>query len=125
MTKEDLIEYIEGEYGIKSDKPFEKHPDITIFRHQDNRKWFAILITVGAKYFGRKTDEDVWSLGVKCDTLLKSSFLSQKGVYPAYHMNKEHWLTLCLDEIDDNDLKTLIDISFDLTKKKYKKTKSA
>lgn len=125
MTNEELVEYIEGEYGIKRDNPFEKYKDITIFRHRDNRKWFAILITVGAGYFGRKGKEDVWTLGVKCDTLLKSSFLAQKGVYPAYHMNKEHWLTLCLDEIEDNDLKTLIDISFDLTKKKYKKTKSA
>ena len=125
MTKEQCIEYISTEYGVQPDFPFEKYPDIYIFRHKTNRKWFVILITVNASLLGRKEKKDVWTIGVKCDPLIRASFLSQKGVYTAYHMNKEHWLTVCLDEVSDEDFKTLVDISFDLTKQKTKKRKSA
>ncbi len=126
MTKEDFIEYVSGEYGVVPDCPFEKpYEDVKIFRHKDNKKWFVILIEVEKEKFGRKDKGKVWTIGVKCDPLLRNAFLQLKGVYVAYHMNKEHWLSVCLDEVEDNDLKTLVDISFDLTKKKYKQKRSA
>lgn len=40
-----------------------------------------------------------------------------KGIYPAYHMNKEHWLSLHLSEIDEALLFELLDESFALTLK--------
>ncbi|WP_318256315.1 MmcQ/YjbR family DNA-binding protein [Rodentibacter caecimuris] len=41
-----------------------------------------------------------------------------KGVYPAYHMNKEHWISLNLAEIDEGLLLELLAESFALTMKK-------
>ena len=36
---------------------------------------------------------------------------------PAYHMNKEHWLTIVLDNgVATDELLKLLDWSFDLTK---------
>nr|WP_250210024.1 MmcQ/YjbR family DNA-binding protein [Morganella morganii] len=38
------------------------------------------------------------------------------GIYPAYHMNKEHWVTIMLDtEFSSEELKSLIDDSYRLT----------
>lgn len=46
------------------------------------------------------------------------SLLEEKGFYPAYHMNKEHWITIFLDgSVDDEKILSLIDISYDLTVK--------
>ena len=46
------------------------------------------------------------------------SLLEEKSFYPAYHMNKEHWITICLDgSVDDEKILSLIDISYDLTVK--------
>ena len=47
--------------------------------------------------------------------------LKKKGVYVAYHMNKVHWLSIVLNEVSDDDLKFLLDLSFNLTKAKRKK----
>lgn len=125
MNKSKLVEYISGEYGCKEDFPFEKFQDISVFRHGDNKKWFAIFMEIEANKLGINSKERVWTVGVKCDVLLKDSFLKEKGVYPSYHMNKNHWLSIVLNEVDEQILKTLIDISFDITRKKYKQKKSA
>lgn len=126
MSKEELCEYIEEEYGIVVDYPFsnEKVPT-PIFRHKDNKKWFAAAIFVQKCKVTGKSDERVWVLCVKCDQIIKSALLEKKGFYPAYHMNKQHWISLILEEADDEDLKFAVSMSYDLTGAKYKKRKSA
>lgn len=86
-----------------------------VFRHKGNRKWFAIMMNVSQTKLGKDGGE-VDIVNIKIDPLIKDAILKKKGVYIAYHMNKEHWLTINLEEISDNDLFFLIDLSFDLTK---------
>ena len=41
--------------------------------------------------------------------------------YPAYHMNRNHWLTVALDgRMDEDTMEFLLGISYDLTKGKNK-----
>ncbi len=41
-----------------------------------------------------------------------------KGFLPAYHMNKEHWITILLDgSVEREKIKQLIDLSYELTEK--------
>lgn len=120
MTEKKLIEYIEEEYGVKFDNPFEDI-EAKVFRHKGNRKWFGILMKVSLQKLGKKENEVVDILDVKTDPLIREPMLRKKGVYVAYHMNKVHWLTIVLKEIADDDLKFLLDLSFDLTKEKRKK----
>lgn len=115
MTKENLIKYIEEEYGVKFDNPF-KDSDTLIFRQKSNRKWFGALLKVTADKLGKEDKKILDILDVKTDPLIKEPMLKKKGVYIAYHMNKVHWLTIVLEEIKDEDLKFLIDLSFNLTK---------
>ena len=40
-----------------------------------------------------------------------------RNIIPAYHMNKEHWNTIIVDEkVDNNLVKELIEQSYQLTK---------
>ena len=120
MTIENLIKYIESEYGIKYDTPF-KESDILIFRQKGNKKWFGALLKVSADKLGKEGKEILDILDVKTDPLIREPMLKKKGVYVAYHMNKVHWLTIVLNEVSDDDLKFLLDLSFNLTKAKRKK----
>ena len=54
-----------------------------------------------------------------------SYFVRQEsGVYPAYHMNKEHWISVILDESTDRELtEKLLDMSVNLTATVIKKAK--
>ena len=51
----------------------------------------------------------------KCDPILIDSLRNEDGFFPAYHMNKEHWITVSLDDVCDEKIKMLLDISFELT----------
>ena len=37
------------------------------------------------------------------------------GIYPAYHMNKTHWVSICLEEAPEGIVCDLIEASFRLT----------
>ena len=44
------------------------------------------------------------------------------GIFPAYHMNKRHWITVLLDgTVPTETVKKLLDVSFDATNVKIKK----
>jgi predicted DNA-binding protein (MmcQ/YjbR family) len=50
------------------------------------------------------------------------SVLNETGIFPAYHMNKAHWISALLDgSVEKEKLEWLLDLSFDLTNKKLKK----
>ena len=41
------------------------------------------------------------------------------GVFPAYHMNKQHWISVVLnDSVDDDTVEMLLDMSYKLTGRK-------
>ncbi|WP_455089335.1 MmcQ/YjbR family DNA-binding protein [Peptoanaerobacter stomatis] len=42
--------------------------------------------------------------------------LFRKGIYPGYHMNHKHWISVVLNEtLSDNEVMKLIENSFSLT----------
>ena len=48
---------------------------------------------------------------------VSGSFREEAGMFPAYHMNKAHWLTIALDgSAEEEKLKFLLDMSYELTK---------
>lgn len=107
--------------GISQDYPWEDLPEYTVFRHQDNHKWFALVARV--KYRTLKIDRDgeVDFINLKSDPDLIEGLTKEPGVLPAYHMNKRHWLTLLLDgSCDAEHLRALIAVSYQLTAKRHR-----
>ena len=70
------------------------------------------------KKLGQKGDRIVDVLNVKCDPLLIGSLRTQPGYFPAYHMNKDRWLSIMLDgTVPSDEIKDLVKLSHQLTKK--------
>ena len=125
MTRTELEAYIESTYGITADSPFTGDFVTAVFRHPGNRKWFAIAMRIPKAKLGIAAHGVIDIVNMKCDPEVLHSFHGQPGIYPAYHMNRNHWLTLALDErVDDDTMAFLLGISYDLTKAKKKITKS-
>lgn len=127
MTRKEFFDLMEDEFATQPDYPFDKDFDSAVWRHKDNRKWFALLMKVPKFRLGFDSTEVVELLDVKCDPLLRGGLLQIKGVIPAYHMNKVHWISVLLNEIDEESLKTILEMSYGLTKNKpkQKSTKKA
>ena len=109
--------YIEETYGAAGEYPFAKDPATCVFRHSSNRKWFAVIMVIPKEKLGIAGGGEISVVNVKCDTRLMGSFREEKGIFPAYHMSKAHWLTVALDgTADDETIRFLLDMSYDLTK---------
>lgn len=122
MTRDAIGAYIQTQYGVTAEFPFENDELTAVYRHTDNKKWFAIIMRVKKRCIHQDSDEEIDIMNVKCDPIMIGSFLMEKGFYPAYHMNKTHWITVS-PEADEDKVRMLIDISFSLTGTKRKKAR--
>ncbi len=121
MTREQLKRYILSSYGITEDYPFNNDNTSAVFRHPNNRKWFALMMNIPAEKLGIDSDKNIDIVNVKCDPLMIGSVVLENGIYPAYHMNKTNWISIALDgTCDDDKVKWLVDLSFDATNVKVK-----
>lgn len=120
MTRSDFLKFVEEEFNIKPDKPFEDDFDTMVLRHKDNKKWFGIVMKISKNKLVGEDKRKVDVLNIKCLPLLRQSLLKNKGIYVAYHTNKIHWISVILEEITLQELRPLVEMSFDLTKIKTK-----
>lgn len=119
MTREELERYILATYPAEDDRPWLEYPQHQVFRHTANKKWFALAMTITRDKLGLPGDGFIDAVNLKCDPLLLGSILQEPGFFPAYHMNKTHWLTAALDgSAEDEKLLFLLDMSYALTRPK-------
>lgn len=117
IEKAEIIAYIKDKFNTEPSYPWSKYPDYAVFRHKDSAKWYGLIMNVSRLKLGLEGEGNAWILNLKCDPELNSLIRGQQGVLPAYHMNKEHWVTIVLDSpFPEKDLYRLIDLSYDLTK---------
>ena len=120
MTKQQFLEYCLKTYGTSPDYPFDEDFETAVLRHADNRKWYAIVMKVSRRKFGFECDEVIDVVNLKLPTEMFGSFDASDGVYPAYHMNKLHWISVLLPDAPDNVVQFLVSASFDATKDRRK-----
>ncbi len=121
MTKQGFFEYCLETYSTSPDYPFDEDFETAVLRHVDNRKWYAIIMRVSRRKFGFDSDEMIDVVNLKLPTEMFGSFGADEGVYPAYHMNKLHWISVLLPDAPDETVKFLISVSFEATRKNKKK----
>ena len=121
MTRTELTKYIVDHCSAEPEYIFRDEPDIAVFRHGNNRKWFAIIMKIPAAKLGLRSREKIDIVNFKADPFLISSLTQQPGFFPAYHMSKVHWITAALDgSANDEDILMLLDMSFDMTGVRHK-----
>jgi predicted DNA-binding protein (MmcQ/YjbR family) len=121
MTRAEFEELVLDIYNVSADYPFEEDFVAGVFRH-DSGKWFAIAMKISADKLGKDKNMQIEVVNFKCaPEIIESIAGVEAGIYRAYHMNKNHWLTVALSECDDNTISWLLGISYDLTRRKLKR----
>lgn len=117
MDREALLAWVLERYSTEPDYPWGDRN--AVLRHTGNKKWYGLLMEVGRDKVGRQGDGVIDILNVKCDPILIGSYRTQQGFAPAYHMNKDQWLTIFLDgSAPERDIKALLEMSYELTRPK-------
>ena len=63
-----------------------------------------------------KNKETVDVINLKINSQDSENLTTIKGIYPGYHMNHKHWISVVLNEtLSDNEVMKLIENSFSLT----------
>ena len=123
MRKHEFLEYCLNTYGTSPDYPFDEDFETAVLRHTDNRKWYAIVMRVSRRKFGFESDEVIDVVNLKLPTEMFGSFGAADGVYPAYHMNKLHWISVLLPDAPNDVVQFLTNVSFEATRAKPKRAK--
>ena len=123
MIKQSFLDYCLGTFGTLPDYPFDDDFETAVLRHADNRKWFALLMKVSRRKFGFDSDETVDAVNLKLPVEMFGSFGKADGVYPAYHMNKLHWISVLLSDATDETIAFLTGVSYEATKSKPRRSK--
>ncbi len=112
-----IMAQVQEKYGNQLEYLWEKSPDTAVLRHEGNQKWYAVLMRIPWDRLDKGREGLVEAVNLKHDQV--ADLLSQKGIYPAFHMNKRYWLSLALDDsLQDEEVLELIERSWNLTVKK-------
>ena len=123
MTRQSFLDHCLQIYATIPDYPFDDWMESAVFRHADSRKWYAIILRVSRRKFGQNSDEIIDVVNLKLPLEMFGSFGEADGVFPAYHMNKLHWISVLLPDAQEETVKFLTNVSFEATKSRKKKTK--
>lgn len=122
MNRQQIFDYVKQRYKTEPDYPWADGN--AVLRHKENNKWYGVVLKVGFDKLSLTGDGQVDVLNVKCDPLLIGSLRTREGFQPAYHMNKDQWISIRLDgSVPENEIKSLIHLSYELTEPKRKRTR--
>lgn len=115
-VRDQVIQYAQKQYETIIDRPWEKYPDHIVLRN-NKQKWYALFTTIPCSSLGGEKEEEVDVINLKNTPQKIEKLINYQLYFPAYHMNKKHWITVVLNQ--DTDMKTLyklIEESYSLVK---------
>lgn len=119
MNRQKIFQWVKQQYHTEPDYPWADCN--AVLRHKENSKWYALIMEVSRSKLGLQGDDVVEVLNVKCEPMLIGSLLTKEGFHPAYHMNKDKWITVRLDGgVPEEEIKNLIALSYQMTASKKK-----
>lgn len=108
---------IEQQFGDLPEFLWEKYPGYGVYKNPNNAKWYAAIMNINRSKID-EGDEIVEVLNVKLSEHRIKELLNKKGYYKAYHMNKDNWLSIILDEtISDEEIISYLNESHKFTEK--------
>ena len=112
-----IMDQVQEKYGNQLEYLWEKSPDTAVLRHEGNQKWYAVLMKISWDKLDKGKEGFVEAVNLKHDCV--TALLTQRGIYPAFHMNKRYWISLVLDDsLTDDQVLALLERSWELTSKK-------
>lgn len=100
-----LARYLYETFGEEPDFPFQakNDDDLTgVFRNPKNRRWYGLVMHIPRSKLTKLHRDDgdfVDVLNIKHDDKAIPDIISgTPGIYPAWHMQKKHWISVVLDD---------------------------
>ena len=124
-VREKICGYVKRKYGSEPEYLWRRFPDYAIFRHDDSRKWFGLIMAVPRRNLGIAGEGRAEILNVKLDDPLLADMLTQQeGYFRGYHISRGNWISVLLDgTVPLKKIEDLLDMSYQATASAKKKQK--
>lgn len=110
-----IAKLIKVKYHDIPEFAWESSPGNGIFKNPNNEKWYGLIMNINKNKID-KEDCEVEIINVKLNEHEILHNLKKKGYYPAYHMNKKHWISIILDDtLSDEEIMECIEKSHAFT----------
>ncbi len=121
--REDVLRYAHDKYKTEPEYLWRRFPHYAGLRHDDNRKWYGLIMDVPRENLGLHGKERVDILNVKLsDPSYADMLIRQESYFKGYHISRGNWVSVLLDgTVAMKELQSLMDESFIVTSKKYRK----
>lgn len=114
-----IIKYVKEKYNDDLEYLWKKFPNNAVWRNKNNNKWYGALLVLEENKLGIESDKiiDIIDLRYQKDNI--KEIIDNKKIYEGYHMNKDNWITIRLNEsVDIKEIFKLIDNSYALSLEK-------
>ena len=99
--KDAYIAYIQAKFSVEPDYPWPDDAPYSFVFRCPNKKWFALVMRIKFRQLGLSGDEDVWVVNMKAEQNAVPNLVDHTSIFPAWHMNKKHWITVLLTAATD------------------------
>lgn len=113
---EKIINYIKDKYNDELEFLWEKFQDNAIWRNKQNNKWYGVILVISERKLGMQSDKITEVINLRYQKDKIESIIDNNKIFQGYHMNKNNWITVKLDEtLKDSEIFNLIDNSYNLS----------
>lgn len=113
---EAIIKYIKEKYDDELEFLWEKFQDNAIWRNKQNNKWYGAILVISERKLGIQSDKLVEVIDLRYQKDMIETIVDNNKIFQGYHMNKNSWITIKLDEtLKNTELFKLIDNSYSLS----------
>ncbi len=103
-----ISQWIKEKYNDEPEFAWVKFPGYGIFRNLTNKKWYALIMNIDKSKLENASGE-IEIINLKLDEKKIPILLKRQGFYPSYHMKKENWISIILnDTLSDEEIKNYI-----------------
>ena len=114
-----VVEFIQKNFADSPEFLWEKFPNYAVFRRKDNRKWYAVIMSVPRNKLGLDGAEELEILNLRVEPEELDRILDGEKYFRGWHMNKRSWMTLRLDDtLTDEEISARLEESYRLAGKK-------
>ena len=119
LQANEIIKYVKEKYNDELEYLWQKFPNNAIWRNKKNNKWYGVLLVVKENKLAIESDKLVEIIDLRFQKENIHKIIDNNRFYPGYHMNKNNWITIKLDNsVETKKIFELIDNSYNLSLKK-------
>ncbi|MDR0198786.1 MAG: MmcQ/YjbR family DNA-binding protein [Methanomassiliicoccaceae archaeon] len=111
-----VILYVRERYRDELQFLWAKFSKNAVFRRKDNQKWYAAMLVLEKSKLGAASKDIVDIINLRVPQEDIDDLLDGIRYFPGFHMNKDNWITICLDgSVPAEEIFDRIDESYYLT----------